>query len=257
MRKIIHRFFTIVAIVFVGLLLVDVVKACSCAILPINYEINEQNVVVLELKAVKKCKDNDTGCGEGNIKQSKLEVKNSFKGNFRIGQKLNFAQGYGVDCIWGFSEEDIGKKYLFFLNERNFSDGFWKGPVCSRSGSLNSVAADLLYVEKYKKVFGKTRLSGMFYNVTEKKTDTKKPWREFNYEPIAGRNIRVIGKGVDITLKTNKYGAYEIYDLPVGKYKLIPQAVKGYRTLISDNETDEVEIRANSLIEQNIEYLVD
>ena len=38
---------------------------------------------------------------------------------------------------------------------------------------------------------------------------------------------------------------------------LIPQAVKGYRTLISDNETDEVEIKAKSLVEQNIEYLVD
>ncbi|MBX7172873.1 MAG: prealbumin-like fold domain-containing protein [Pyrinomonadaceae bacterium] len=255
MRKIFHRFFTIILVVGSILFLVDFLWACSCAISPIDSEIGSQNIVVLELKAVEKCKDNDTGCGEDNIKKSKLIVKNSFKGKILVGQELNFTQGWGADCIWGFSEKDIGTKYLFFLNKNNFSDGLWKGPVCSRSASLRFAAADLLYVEKYKKVFGKTRLSGMIYNVTEKKSD--KPWREFNYEPIAGRKLRIVGKGVDITLKTNKNGAYEIYDLPVGKYRIMPQEVKGYRFLIPDNETDEVEIKANSLTEQNIEYLVD
>ena len=209
------------------MLLVDFVRACSCITPDINQQIKaSSDIVIFKLKAVEKYKPNETSFDEENIKQSTLVVQKVYKGGLKIGQEINFVQGGGADCVWGFSEKKLGENYLLFLKSTGFmyssskEKRLWEAHICSRSGSIKEVGADLLYLEKFKKVVGKTRLSGMFYNVTEKKTDTKKPWREFNYEPIPERKIRVVGMGVDITLKTNKYGAYEIYDLPVGKYKL-------------------------------------
>lgn len=256
MGKIFHRFFAAVLVTGSILLLADSMLACTCIG---DYTLDwstkaSENILLLKLKAVEKYKNGEVQYTTDGIKQSKLIVQKAFKGSIKIGEEVTFQQGEKVDCIWGFSEKEIGTEFLFFLGKNNW---FELNSICSRSNSLKFSAADLLYVEKFKKVFGKTRLAGVIYNVTEKKADNP-VWNSWNYEPIAGRRVRIIGNGIDITLKANKNGAYEVYDLPLGKYRIIPQKVKGYRTLIPSNETiDEVEIKANSLVEQNIEYLAD
>lgn len=252
MRKIFHRFFTIVLVVGSILLWADSASACICLEEPsLDWSAKaSENILLLKLISVEKDKTVENLYNPEGIKQSKLIVQQSLKGSMKKGDQLTFSQGE-TDCEWYFSEEQIGTEFIFFLGKNIGS------PICSRSSSLKFAADDLLYLEKYQKVFGKTRLSGIIYNVAEGKTDNPM-WKNWNYEPIAGRKVRIVGNEVDITVKTNKYGAYEVYDLPAGKYRLIPQEVKGYRVLMPDNEkTDEIEIKANSLVEQNIEYLVD
>lgn len=255
MRKIIHRFFTIVSIVFVGLLLVDAAKACTCleeSALDWSTKASE-SILLLKLVSLEKYKDGEEQHTTSGIKQAKLIVQKSLKGSMKKGQNVIFQQGEETDCIWRFYEKQIGTEFIFYFGKNSL---FSANSICSRSSSLKFAADDLLYLEKHQKVFGKTRLSGIVYYVTEGKTDNPM-WKKWNYEPILGRKIRVIGNGIDITLKTNKNGAYEVYDLPVGKYRIIPQEVKSYRIVIPSEKIDEVEIKANSLTKQNIEYLVD
>ena len=117
MRKMIHRFLTIVAMVFVGFLLADVAKACSCAgNLTVDFAFQQApTVVILRLKQVEKYKEGERGYGYGGIKQSRLTVEKVFKGNLKPGQELNFTQGGGGDCIWTFDERSIGEEFLFYL----------------------------------------------------------------------------------------------------------------------------------------------
>lgn len=246
----------IVLVVFVGLLLADIAKACTCTSeSPLDWSAQaSESILLLKLVSLEKYKDGEEQFTTDGIKQAKLVVQKSLKGSMKKGQEVIFQQGEETDCIWRFYEKQIGTEFIFYFGKNNF---LLTNSICSRASSLKFAADDLLYLEKYQKVFGKTRLAGIVYNVTEGKTDNPM-WKKWNYEPIANRKVRVLGKGVDITLKTNKNGAYEVYDLPIGKYKIIPQKVKGYRILIPSNETiEEVEIKANSLVEQNIEYLVD
>ena len=255
MRKIFHQFFTIVLVAGLFLFLADYVWACTCTNISSLYgeTIVSENILLLKLVAVEKYKDGEEQHTIDGIKQSKLVVQKSLKGSMKKGKEVIFPQGEETDCIRRFSEKQIGTEFIFYFGKNNIPPN----SICSRSNSLKFAAADLLYLEKYQKVFGKTRLSGIIYNVTEVKTDNPM-WKNWNYEPIVGRKVRVMGNGVDITLKTNKNGAYEVYDLPVGKYRIIPPKMKGYRILIPSNETiDEVEIKAKSLTEQNIEYLID
>ena len=255
MRKIVRSFFMIILSIWFIFALSNYAIGCTCVSeIPLDWStIAAENILLLKLKSLEKYQKGEEQLTVDGIKQAKLIVQKSFKGSMKKGQEVIFPQGEETDCFWAFSEKHFGREFLFFLGKK---DSFSLSSICSHSNSLNVAAADLLYVAKYKKVFGKTRLSGMFYNVTEKKS-VNPMWRNWNYKPIAGRKLRIVGKGVDLTVKTNKFGAYEIYDLPVGKYKLIPQEVKGYRILIPYNENNEVEVKAKRLVEQNVEYLVE
>jgi hypothetical protein len=254
MRKIFHRFFAIILIVGSVLLFADYASACSCITTPLDYQIKDStDIVILRLKSIEKYKSEENYV---RIKQSNLIVRKVYKGKLRVGQELNFNQGGGADCIWDFSEKEVGESFLFFLNQKKImlsssrKKGFWEAHICSRSASLKFSASDLLYLEKIREVNGKTRLSG---------TVTKIVYSEKN-EPLslrlAGIEVRIVGNGKDITVKTNKDGIYEVYNLPIGRYKVIPQKLDGYR-LYQAESGFEVEIKAKSLEEQDIEYLVD
>jgi hypothetical protein len=254
-EKNISPIFAVALVVGSILLSADSVRACICLEEPtLDWSTKtSENILLLKLVSLEKYKDGEEQFTSDGIKQAKLIVQKSLKGSMKKGQDVIFPQGE-TSCDQFFSEEQIGTEFIFYFGKNNF---FAANSICSRSSSLKFAADDLLYLEKYQKVFGKTRLSGIVYNVTEGKTDNPM-WKKWNYEPIADRKVRVVGNGVDIIVKTNKLGAYEIYDLPVGKYRIVPKEVKGYRILIPSNETiDEVEIKAKRLTEQNIEYLVD
>src|SRR5690349_12501736 len=67
--------------------------------------------------------------------------------------------GCGANCMWSFREEDIGKKFLFYL--RQFPNStHWIAMSCGRSTPLEYAADDLLYLNNLDKVRNKTRISG-------------------------------------------------------------------------------------------------
>jgi uncharacterized GH25 family protein len=250
-----RRISIIFAAFFVLFFSANIAGACTCMSPSLDEAIDgAANIVILKLQSVEKYREGETGYGVDGIKQSRLTVEKIFKGNFKVGQELIFAQGGGADCVWTFHEERIGTEYLFFLDSKPDKKNIWEGFICSRSSSVKGAAGDLMYLETMSKVKGKTRLSG---SVTQK--DNPAPEDETgSYQRLAGRTVIISGNSKNIKLKTDENGIYEIYDLPPGKYQVTPEKVSGYKFEDDDDKGSvEVEIQPKGLSEQDFEFKID
>jgi hypothetical protein len=162
----------------------------------------------------------------------RLTVERVFKGNLKPGEKFDF-QNEGL-CILSFSKRSIGKRFLLYLGERPAKQSSWGAGLCSRSGSLNATADDVLYLEKRNKVIGKTRLSGMFSQQVEEDGDP----RDWYFRSLPGHILRIRGNGKEITLKTDENGAYEVYGLAPGKYEILPAQISGFSPNHGDDPSE-------------------
>jgi len=206
------------------------------------------NVAIFEFRSIKKLADDGS-----DIWQPRLVVKKVFKGNLKTGQELGFTIGDGGNCALVFGEYYIGKEFLLYLGSKPDENNLWTATICSRSRPLEDADADLLYLEKMSKVKGKTRLSG----VVLQRIQSPVEGGEYAYNQLVGRKILVRGKGKNVELKTDENGVYEIYDLPVGKYKISTEPIAGYK--FSGDKTDffEVEVKAKSHTELNFYFSID
>jgi hypothetical protein len=196
-------------------------EACSCggaANILDSFE-SAKNVVLIKAVEVEKVGKDSKYAVDG-VKSTKMVVEKVYKGNLKAGDEMIFAQGGGADCIWTFNEKSIGRQYLFYLGE-TFKNNLWVGFGCGRSNSVEGAADDLLYLEKMDKMRGKTRISGTI-NFENYDSMTTEP-------TIEGIKIKITGGGKTYNLKTDKNGVYEIYDLPPGKYQIIPEKPKGWK----------------------------
>jgi hypothetical protein len=77
---------------------------------------------------------------------------------------------------------------------------------------------------------------------------------------LVDRNIRIVGNGRDLNLKTDENGDYEIYDLPAGKYKISVGPITGFKTTYfyaPPVESVDIVIKAGQQVEQDFTYFVD
>ncbi len=229
--------------------------ACSCAIggtVDVEFA-KTPNVVILKLRSVEKVADGTSDpIGPEN---AVLTVERSLKGNLKVGQQLTFMQGGGGSCGWYFSEDSIDREYLFYLPSKPQNDGRWIGSICSRSGGLDQVSADLMFLDNIAKLTGRSRLSG---RVTKTLATFVEGREYFQSESLSDRALAIIGNGRTIKVKTDKNGVYEIYDLPPGKYKIRPERIEGFRSgyEVPDDRPD-FEIKAKSHTERNINFIID
>ena len=150
------------------------------------------------------------------VKSTTMRVEQVFKGTLKVGAEMVFAQGGGADCVWTFDEDDIGKKFLFYL--KRFKDSsVWIVGTCGRSKRVEHAGDDLLYLKNLDQVRDKTRISGTL------------GFRYESDESLAGRKVRIVGTGRTHELKTDENGVYEIYDLPAGRYFVEPEIPKGWK----------------------------
>lgn len=200
--------------------------ACSCAGKPTVLDAYEaaDYVVVTRVVSVEKAEkaapEGGTSNGENyvdGVKSTRMIVERVYKGNLKAGEEITLGQGGGADCIWTFSEKEIGEQYLFYLDTRQKNSPHWYAFACGRSNGLDYATDDLLYLNKLDKVRGKTRISG---TIRFKDNDE---WS------IEGRRIRFSGAGKTYEVKTNKKGVYEIYDLPAGRYLVEPELPPGWK----------------------------
>src|SRR5262245_40230012 len=84
--------------------------ACSCGSARTVLEDFEWAgvVVIAQMISVEK-----SATAPGRISSTRMIVEKSFKGSLKPGDEMVFAQGGGADCIWMFSEESIGRRFLF------------------------------------------------------------------------------------------------------------------------------------------------
>jgi hypothetical protein len=107
-----------------------------------------------------------------------------------------------------FTEDAVGLELLLYLSPDEQRDALWSLPVCSRSNSVEQMAADLRFLDHIGAVRSRTRLSG-----------TVMLW-ESEAELAAGVTVRVNGPAGVYELRTDEDGVYELYDLPAGSYQV-------------------------------------
>ncbi|HSE20738.1 MAG TPA: hypothetical protein VLB68_03745 [Pyrinomonadaceae bacterium] len=214
-------------LIFVLLLGLRTAEACSCGSSGTVLDAyNHADVVVIvsvasvekaepEKTAPKGQMSNDQNYVDG-IKSTTMRIDEVFKGTLKVGAEMVFAQGGGADCIWTFAEEDIGRKFLFYLKRFNNST-VWVAGTCGRSSQVDQAGDDLLYLRNLDKVRDKTRISGTMRFLHE------------NDESLAGRKVRIVGDKRAYELKTDDQGVYEIYDLPAGRYFVETEVPKGWK----------------------------
>jgi hypothetical protein len=250
MRKIFHRFFAVALIVGSILLCADSVWACSCMVSPtvdIEYK-NTPIVAVLKVESLGSARNNQIN------EFTKMRVEKTLKGNLKVGQEIVFRYSY-TSCDAVFDKGDIGLKLLMYLDNKSVKEKFWTFSVCSRSGAVKHRVDDLKYIENLDKVFGKTRLSGKISQKNEPVVEGD----ETDYKPLPNRNVRIVGNGKDIQLKTDENGFWEIYDLPPGEYRISIESIEGFKTTPFDYPTFEavsVQIKPNQHVERDFTYFI-
>ena len=202
-------------------------EACSCGPTPTVLDSFNRSdfVVIVSVVSVEKAEPKETAppgrMSDGSnyvdgVKSTSTRVEQVFKGTLKVGDEMIFVQGGGADCIWTFSEEDIGKKFLFYLRRLKDSTR-WMAGTCGRNRPIDYAGDDLLYLNNLNKVRNKTRISGTL------------GFRYTTGESLAGRKIRIIGTKRTHEIKTDDNGVFEIYDLPAGRYFVEPEIPKGWK----------------------------
>jgi len=201
------------------------VQACSCVAKPtvLDQYDSAKNVVIAQVMSVEKADESLKYID--NIKTTKLTVERVFKGDLKPGDEMIFAQGGGGDCIWTFSEENVGKRFLFYLSSKSKDQSVWYAGICGRSRNLEYASDDLLYLENMAKARGKTRFSGSLYYDPGSAVEGV----ESIDRPVRGSKVRIIGEKKTVELLTNPDGVYEIYDLPAGVYVVEPEIPDGWK----------------------------
>lgn len=217
-------------------------NACSCyARETVDKELAKTpNVAILKLQSIKQ--------NDAEPRNFFFSVEKVFKGELKLNEVLTFR--LISNCSLYFSEEQVGTEFLFYLGNRPAKDEFWSASTCSRSGAVKATTNDLRYLENEKKLRGKTRLSGNLAKWVETMNDS-------SFVPLADRKIRIVGKVKTAEVTTDETGAFEIYDLPPGKYKIFPGKLDGYYFQREKSGFVEVEIKAKSQTEHNFLYSID
>ena len=208
LRRILVLFFFIVS--FLGLRLA---AASACVLLPLPTVLDEYEqadvVITTRLVSIEKTKEPDPM--HFNIRSATMVVQRVFKGNLKVQEAIRFVQGNGIDCLWQFDGRMIGGEYLLYLNSPDEGSDLWYLGQ-GRSSELSDAANDLLYLNNLDKVRGQTRVSGTLDG-------------DF---PVAGKNVRIIGKHKVFHTATDEHGVYEVYGLPPGKYLIAPEMPYGW-----------------------------
>ncbi len=199
------------------LLQISIGVGCTCA--PKRSVLDEYQwapvVVIARVASLEKAAKQDRQDYDYGVRSSRLVVEKVYKGDVRVEDELVFAQGNGFNCLMRFSEETIGCRLLLYLG-RPRGDQPWVVSFCGRSTSVARAAEDLLYLDKMDQVRGKTRVSGTyargFYGGELK---------------VAGWKVRIVGDSDTYETITDENGVFEIYGLPAGNYRLLPELPPG------------------------------
>jgi Carboxypeptidase regulatory-like domain len=199
-----------IVVFFLGL---TFTSAIACVLLPLPTVLDAYEradvVIIARVVSIEKTKEPDPM--HLNIRSATMVVQKVFKGNVKVQDAISFVQGNGIDCLWTFDKDTIGREYLLYLNRSGEPSDLWYVGQ-GRSTDMSNAANDLRYLNNLDKAQGKTRVSGTLDD-------------DF---PVAGINVRIIGKNKSFRTVTDEHGVYEIYGLPPGKYLIAPELPHGW-----------------------------
>jgi hypothetical protein len=153
----------------------------------------------------------------GDVESAHLVVEKVYKGSVKVNDTLLFAQGDEIiGCSRSFGKELIGMQWLLYLDTPEKPSDPWYISTCNRSRGLEYVDDDLSYLNNMRKLRGRTRISGVLE-------------ADFENYSVAGRKLRIVGRNKTYIATTDKDGLYELYDVPPGRYVLVPELETGWR----------------------------
>lgn len=138
-----------------------------------------------------------------------IKVERTYKGKSRKEVVLNQPQS---TCDWDFSGE-VGKTFLLYL-ARNRKTNNYSAIAEGVGGRVEWEHENLYWLNKLPKALKRTRLSG---TVALYQRD---PFEFVDY--AAGTKVRVFNEKKSFEVMTDAKGVYEIWDIPVGKYRIEP-----------------------------------
>lgn len=191
-----------------------VANACGCHNTSSVLDDYEQAdlVIIARMTAVTKGKSRFNS----DISHATMTVEKVFKGDVKIGQELLFENGDPVlGCSWQFYEDYVGSAFLLYLYRPEKPSEPFVISTCNRSTGVSSAHEDLLYLENIDKLRGRTRVSGFVE-------------REGADDNLEGQRLRIVGGKKVYIATTDKYGVYELYDLPPGRYTIEPVLETGW-----------------------------
>lgn len=138
-----------------------------------------------------------------------IEIERTYKGRNRRRVVLSQPQS---SCDWDFSGE-VGETLLLYL-VRNKKTNKYSAIAEGMGGRVRGESENLYWLNNLPKALNRTRLSG---TVTLYQGE---PFQFIDY--IAGTKVRVFSGEQSFEVLTDNVGVYEIWDIPVGKYRIEP-----------------------------------
>jgi hypothetical protein len=226
MDKFFNRLLFSLAVILVLVFSADFLYACSCFGKPTVDKAfaDFHNAALFNVTAIETHKDAENYDYERVV----FKVKKVFKGDLKVGETYSFNQKGKIQtsCDAFINTNEIGEDYLFYLGDIKSGKGYFGYGQCSSSGPAKELQRDLLFLEKEKEMRGKTRLAGKVIQTIS----SYKGWEFNEYRDLAGFKLRIVGNGKDLELQTDRFGVFEVYDLPPGLYHIYPNSVYGYRS---------------------------
>jgi hypothetical protein len=206
-----------VSVVFLGS--PQIARACGCYSHATVLDDFEQADIVLIARIVSLDKvANARPRDFRDVNSATMVVEKVYKGAVQVNDKLTFAQGDPViGCHWNFLGEDLGHRYLLYLDPPEKPSDLWYISTCYRSTHVEDANQDLLDLNNMDTLRGHTRVSGVLGS------------DGLHDESVEGRKIRIVGRKKTYIATTDKNGFYELYDLPPGKYLFEPELQFGWK----------------------------
>jgi hypothetical protein len=144
-----------------------------------------------------------------NTQTVKIKVSKTFKGQSKRTILLTQPQS---TCDWDFQGE-IGKTLLLYLHKNGKTKQF--SAIGSGSGGeIDRKAEDLYWLKGLPQSLKRTRISGTIELYQDE---------PFSFsDHMIGAKVKISNENQSFQVTTDKNGVYEIWDIPIGKYKIMP-----------------------------------
>lgn len=188
-----------------------------------------KNIILTKMVSVERVRERS---GEGYVEfvSAKMLVEKVFKGDLKVGDIVTFGSSHD-SCTISYSEAGIGSRVLYYVHspikdERYFpasnagkeSADVYFAYACSRMAEPEYAAADINYLSNIDKLRGKTRVTVRM---------TAPHVSDVNF---ADKKIKITGENKSYKVKTDKFGFFELYDLPPGRYSFEAPIPFGWQT---------------------------
>ncbi|MBK8465363.1 MAG: hypothetical protein IPL32_05985 [Chloracidobacterium sp.] len=144
-----------------------------------------------------------------------VNIEKTFKGYELKQMVLNQPQLEGCG-VWDFSD-DVGKTMLLYVGLHRKTKRYVA--LSYRGGPVERMSEELYWLNGLPMSLKRTRIAGTIELYTESVANYVKYPFEF-IKNIAGIKVKVFSDKNSYELVTDKNGVYEIWDIPVGKYKV-------------------------------------